>query len=480
MDPLWILFIGIVVVMGGILALRLHAFLALVLGALVVATLTSDRKLVEFALKNKQSPEQAKALANQSPSERVAREFGSTCGKIGILIGMASIVGKCLLDSGGADRIVRGVLGVMGESRAPLAFLASGYLLGIPVFFDTVFLLMIPIGKAMRLRTGRNYLFYILTIIAGATMTHSLAPPTPGPLFVAAALNVNMGLMILGGCAVSAFTAIAGYSWAKWVNSRNDIPLRESPNTNLAELEQLARRDERDLPPFWLSLTPILLPVLLISGDTLLASLLKGPAPDQVATELKMLASWFHTLGDPNIALGISAAIALAMLAWQKRSSLSALGAATQDALGEAGLIILITAAGGAFGGVLQQSGIGPRIQELSSHYNIALLVLAFFVTALIRIAQGSATVAMITTVGMLGSMADPAQTGFHPLYLALAIGCGSKPVPWMNDSGFWVVCKMSGLTEREALKFYSPMVTLMGFVGLVVVMLLAKVFPMV
>ncbi len=372
------------------------------------------------------------------------------------------------------------MLGVLGESRAPLAFLTSGYLLGIPVFFDTVFLLMIPVGKAMRLRTGRNYLFYILTIIAGATMTHSLAPPTPGPLFVAAALNVNMGLMILGGCLVSAFTAIAGYSWAKWVNSRHEIPLRESPNTNLAELEQLAKRDEKDLPPFWLSLLPIVLPVFLISGDTLLASLLKSRPPGEVAAELKALASWFHTLGDPNIALAISAAIALGMLAWQKRSSLASLGAATQDALSEAGLIILITAAGGAFGGVLQQSGIGPRIQELSTHYNIAILPLAFFVTALIRVAQGSATVAMITTVGMLGGMADPAQMGFHPLYLALAIGCGSKPVPWMNDSGFWVVCKMSGLTEREALKFYSPMVTLMGFVGLAVVIVLAKVFPMV
>lgn len=142
-------------------------------------------------------------------------------------------------------------------------------------------------------------------------------------------------------------------------------------------------------------------------------------------------------------------------------------------------MIILITSAGGAFGGVLQQCGIGPRVQELSTTYSIAILPLAWAVTALVRVAQGSATVAMITAVGVVGGMATPELLGFHPLWVALAIGCGSKMLPWMNDSGFWVICKVSGFTEKECLTTFSPMVTLMGLTGLFVVMALAKLFPL-
>jgi GntP family gluconate:H+ symporter len=143
-------------------------------------------------------------------------------------------------------------------------------------------------------------------------------------------------------------------------------------------------------------------------------------------------------------------------------------------------VIILITAAGGALGAVLQQTGIGPRIEGLAATYNIAVLPLAFLVTALVRTAQGSATVSMITAVGILSGFSDPAVLGFHPVYLALAIGCGSKPIPWMNDSGFWVVGKMSGLTEAETLKTFSTELTLMGFAGIAVVMVAAKVLPLV
>jgi GntP family gluconate:H+ symporter len=480
MDPLWILFIGVVVVIGGILALRLNAFLALVIGALVVAALTPAKSLEQFALGKKMPPPEAQKFSRQSIVERVTSEFGSTAGKIGILIAMASIVGKCLLDSGAADRIVRSTLRFLGESRASLAFLSSGFLLGIPVFFDTVFLLMIPLGKAMFMRTGRNYLLYVLAIIAGATMTHSLVPPTPGPLFVATALNVDMGLMIVGGCVVGAFTTAAGYLYALWINRKMEIPLRETNPAVLAELEAVSRRDDSQLPPLWLSLLPIALPVVLISGNAFLNSALSAIPKGELAAWQSALLSVGKVVGDSNIALTISCAIGLATLAWQKKENLAKLSKGVQGALEDAGLIILITAAGGAFGGVLQQTGIGPRIQDLAAAYHISVLPLAFAVTALVRIAQGSATVAMITGVGMFAGVATPEALGFHPLYLALAIGCGSKPIPWMNDSGFWVVCKMSGMTEKETLKTHSIMATTMGFIGIVLTMILARIFPMV
>ncbi len=470
MDPLWILLAGVLTVVGGILVLRLQAFLALVAGALVVAALTPAAAVVKHEVSKKATVEAAEKIAKLSIGERVAREFGNTCAKIGILIAMSSIVGRCLMDSGGADRIVHSLLRWLGEARAPIAFVVASYLLGIPAFLETVFLLMIPIGKALRRQSGKNYVLYVLAIIAGATITHSLVPPGPGPLFVARALDINVGVMIIAGCTVAAFTTTAGYLFAIWRNMTFDVPLRE---TAVGEGAPVARKLE-DLPPLWLALLPIALPMLMITGTTVVEILenakivVKGTAAQPL----------WATLGDVNIALTVAAVIGLAMLVGQNRDHLKQLGKTVTPALEEAGMIILIIGAGGAFGGVLQQTGVGARIQEISQSYHIGVLFLAWLVTAMVRVAQGSATVAMITAIGMVGSMATEAQLGFHPVYVALAIGCGSKMLPWMNDGGFWVVCKVSGMTERETLKTFSAMLSVMGVAGLLVTMLLAKLFP--
>ncbi len=475
-DPLWLMLIGMVVVLGGILVLRLHAFLALILGAIIVGTLTSGPALRQYAQDKKMTTAATDALLEQSTGERVAIAFGQTCTKIGILIAMASIIGKCLLESGGAERIVRTALKHFGEPRAPLAFLSCAFLLGIPVFFDTVFYLMIPLAKAMGIRTGRNYGLYVLAIVAGGTMAHSLVPPTPGPLFVAGALSVNLGVMIIGGIVIGSLAAGSGYIYALWANRRWPIALRDSADISTAELQALSNRDERELPAFWLSVLPIILPVILIAGQTIMDSLSKAPSASQSSGTLRGL---FSYLGNPDIALTLSAGIALVTLALRQGTDRKKIATFVQSALSSAGIIILITAAGGAFGGILQQTGIGHRIQEMASAHQLAVLPLAFVVTAVVRTAQGSATVAMITAVGIMGGFADASQLGFHPLYLALVIGCGSKPIPWMNDSGFWLICKMTGMTETETLKLSSAMMTLMGLVGLVLIMIFARLLPL-
>jgi len=479
-DPLWLLLVGMIVVLGGILLLRLHPFLALILGALLVGSLTRPAALEKFASDNKMTAKETTTLLESSVGERVAYGFGRTCANIGILIAMASIIGKFLLESGAAERIVRSLLKWLGEKRAPCAFLGSGFLLGIPVFFDTVFYLMIPLGKAMGIRAGRNYGLYVMAIVAGATMTHSLVPPTPGPLFVAGELSVNMGLMIIGGIVVGLLTASAGYLYALWANRKWPVPLRDTADTSAADLRSMAEKDEAILPPFWLSILPIGLPVFLIAGGTFFDSWAKMQSPITTVLWWRDIAILINNIGNPNVALTISAAIALLTFAGLHRDQKKNITAFLQNALSSGGLIILITSAGGAFGGILQQTGIGYRIQELASSYQIATLPLAFCVTAIVRTAQGSATVAMITAVGILGGLANRGQLGFHPLYLALVIGCGSKLIPWMNDSGFWVICKMSGMTEGETLKTCSTMMTLMGIVGLLVIMILARLFPLV
>jgi GntP family gluconate:H+ symporter len=554
MDSTWhtiaILLAGIVTVVGAVLVLRLHAFLALVLAGLLVGSLTRAEAIERFALTRdglrvasvdaaagtvtlngrglvgtqydilqldgQDGPprtvaaieltsadggtlprsvgrlldsaaaravqpgnvavhavarQAAARLAGQTVGERLAEGFGRTCASIGILIAMASIVGKCLLDSGAADRIVRSALKLFGVSGAPAAFLLSGFLLGVPVFFDTVFYLMIPLGKAMRVRTGRGYLLYVLTIVAGATMAHSLVPPTPGPLFAAEQLGVSLGTMMIGGTIVGLVTSASGYLYALAVSRYREVPLRDSPDVSLAELEALARKDERELPPLGLALLPIVLPVILIGGYALLEPSMGGwPA---WAAELA------ETAGDKDLAMTLSAAIALAMLVWRRRTSRAELARAVESALAGAGTVILITAGGGAFGATLQQTGVAGLIQRLPVGGPAAIVTMAFLVTTAIRTAQGSATVAMITAAGILSGLAASGDLPFHPVYLALAVGCGSKPFTWMNDSGFWVITKMTGMTEAETLRYVTPMTALMGFVGLAATVLGVTFLPL-
>jgi gluconate:H+ symporter, GntP family len=287
--------------------------------------------------------------ARRTVGERVAFAFGDTCGKIGILIAFAAVIGKCLMDSGSADRIVRWAVRLTGQRGAPAAFLSSGFVLGIPVFFDTVFYLMMPLGKALHVRTGRDYLFYVLTIIAGATMAHSLVPPTPGPLLVAGELGVDLGLMIVAGTLVGLFSSAAGYLFAWWVNRRFGLPLRESADFSREDMQRMVAMDERQLPPLAVAVLPILIPLLLIAGHTVLEQPLRHAPP--------MWQTVTATLGDKNVALGIAATVALITLAWQKRTSRQRLAEAVQAALSSGGVIILITSAGGALGAVLQQTG---------------------------------------------------------------------------------------------------------------------------
>lgn len=422
--------------------------------------------------------EEADSAASRPVSARIASAFGDTVGSIGLLIAFASVIGMCLLDSGAADRIVRSALRLVGERGAPLAFASCGFLLGVPVFFDTVFLLMIPLGKALRLRTGRDYVLYVLTIVCGATMAHSLVPPTPGPLLVAEALNVDMGTMILVGTAVGLIVSAYGLVHATIANRFFDVPLRDTPEMPLADLERLAAKPDHELPPLWASLLPIVLPVWLIGQQAALQLLLKDP-PAALGKHVAHIPAWLvtatDTLGEKNVAVGIGVVIALILLVRQSRQTLGQLRDRIGAALASGGSIILITAAGGAFGKMIEQTGVSSLLKEMPALGPAGLLSLAFLVTTAIRTAQGSSTVAMITAVGIFSGVELP----FHPVWLALSIGCGSKPFSWMTDSGFWVICKMSGMTEAETLKSLTPMTAMMGLVGLATVIAGATVFPM-
>ena len=307
MDPLLLLLSGVAIVFVGILFLKLHPFFTLVLAAMFVAAFTSGDLLMEHWMAQGLSEEAARNRADQPFGLRVGLALGETCGKIGIVICMASIIGKCLLDSGAALKIVRSFLRTAGEKRAPAAMGASGFVLGIPVFFDTVFYLLVPLAKALGASTKKNYGLYVLAIIAGGTIAHSQVPPTPGPLFVAEQLNIDIGTMMLGGIIIGSFAATVGMVYAYIVNRKKPIPLRQSGEASEKDLPQWDSIEDDQLPGLWLSLTPIVLPLILLSGKTIftVASGAMGIAlPIWLDRAVQML-------GDKNVALTLAASVGL-------------------------------------------------------------------------------------------------------------------------------------------------------------------------
>jgi len=337
LPPLAILTVAMLLVLAGVLWARLHPFLVLIVTALVVAGLTPPDRLGEAAA--------------HPIGRRVAEGFGKTAHDIGILIAMASILGQCLMEARGAERIVAAIERVVGRRQAPLAFLGAGFLLGIPMFAEGVFYLLLPLAKASWRETRRHGVLLVLSIVAGATMTHSLVPPTPGPLFVADEMGIDIALMMRQGMIVGAIAALAGFGYATWADRRFDIPLRTAGD----ERPGTTAEDDRPgtaigtLPPLWASLLPILLPVVLISADS---------AVDSIAAIPPSLARIIHVIGDKNLALTVSAAAAILLLACRRGASREKVRQAVAAAVLEGGEIILVIAAGGALGATLRQAGM--------------------------------------------------------------------------------------------------------------------------
>ncbi len=553
LTPFLILLLGVAIVIGMIIGLRINAFVALITAALAVSLLAPG------------------ALADKIT--RVGAAFGSTAGGIGVVIAMAAIIGDCLMKSGAADRIVRAFLGLLGEKRSHIALAGSGFVLAIPVFFDTVFYLLVPLARSLYRSTRKNYLLYILAISAGGAVTHSLVPPTPGPLVMAQQLNVNLGTMIGIGCLVGLPVSIAGLTFCLFINKRMPLEMRALPGEELVDPTPDAV--DRPLPGLFVSLLPILLPLVLIGLSTALETRANAERAGQVreaevkdldglyaavtpaqsgplavvkaalpprdsatpasvaaaindtltsrsayatATSLaranlslvehenrkvlesalpesvlarhvwdtpKRRASDFGQLyGNASFALLLSAVVA-AFIYWRQcRPGREEFSAVIEQSLMSGGLIILITSAGGAFGAMLSAAKIGPAIEQLfqvsgSGGGGLSLLVLGFAIAALLKFAQGSTTVAVITASAMIAAMIEGMSLPYNPVYLATAIGGGGLVGAWMNDSGFWVVAKMSGLTETEALKSWTPLLIVLGVASLLVSLFFATVLPL-
>jgi GntP family gluconate:H+ symporter len=511
--------IGILVVLVLIIKLRINAFIALIAAALAVSFLAPGD------------------MSSKVP--RVAAEFGIAAGKIGLVIGFAAVIGEAMMRSGAADRIVQAFLAVLGVKRAPWALMGSGFVLSVPVFFDTVFYLLVPLARSLYAKTNKNFLLYVLAISAGGAITHTLVPPTPGPLAMALTLDVPVGLMIVVGGIVALPAAVAGIFFSRFLDKRVTIESLQQPEAEAASPPESAAAAGPTVP-LWEALLPVILPVILISGDTVVDTLRekgevvsvewvegdivhvrhkkfgqftvspnvfeKGPKIGDTAelvleteevgqkTEVKNAAAVVPNLFNRlkrittvlgNAALALAISMTLSLITWVRlrRPEGREFSQALETALLSGGLVILITAAGGAFGSMLKLTGIAGDIQTMfegGQAVGLVSIFLAFGMAALLKVAQGSSTTAMITVSAMVAAMnLTPEQLGFNLVYICTAIGAGSLIGSWMNDSGFWIVAKMSGLSETEALKTWTPLLLVLGCVSLLMTILLSYAMPL-
>jgi len=466
-DPTYsliVMAVGIAIVLGLIIFAKANAFMALITAAMVVSLCAPGEMGTKIT--------------------RVAEAFGSGCGSIGIVIALAAVIGQCMMDSGAADRVVRGFMRALGEKRAPIALMGSGYVLAVPVFFDTVFYLLVPLARSFYRKTRKNYLKCILAIAAGGAITHTLVPPTPGPLTMAATLDIDLGYMIMIGALVALPAAIAGLICAGVMDRLMPIPMR-----TVGDDEDMEPIPDDQLPGLFVSLLPVLLPVVMIACNTGTETAAKQIGTDQfkiyddakTTAEMKAeiraehdgklagtaldLMPYTRIIGNPNFALLISTVIALWLLYVQNGPTLRELSNIVEISLMSGGVIILITAGGVAFGSMLKVAQVGDAIAQLTSPGEGATM---------------PGMTMLFLCFGMAPMVEGSTGLGFHPVYLATAIGAGSLVGSWMNDSGFWIFAKMGGLTEAEALKSWTVMLVVLGVVSMAMTLFLATVMPLV
>lgn len=398
----------------------------------------------------------------QDVVQSITQGLGGTLGTIAIVIALGTMLGKMMAESGGAEQIANTLIDKFGESRVHWAMLLVGFIVGIPVFFEVGVILLIPIVFTVARKTNKSLLQIGIPILAGLSTVHGLVPPHPAPMIAIDAYHADLGRTILYSLLVGIPTAIiAGPLFGKFIGKRIQL----QPPTKLAE--QFAQKSDRPLPSFGITLFTILLPVILM---------LIGSVADIVDPEgISSLAVLCKFIGHEIIALLIAVVFSFFSLGYARGFKKEEISRFTSECLAPTATIILIIGGGGAFKQVLINSGVGGAIAELATQANINVILFAWFVAALIRVATGSATVAMTTAAGIVAPVL--AMTPGVPVELVvLATGAGSIVLSHVNDAGFWMVKEFFNMSVPETLKSWTVMETILSVVGLALILLLSTV----
>ncbi|WP_347330862.1 GntP family permease [Marinimicrobium locisalis] len=435
--------VSIAVLLFLIMALRLQAFIALLLVSMGVA-IAAGVPLPEVA-------------------SVIQEGMGGTLGYIAIVIGLGTMIGEILQVSGGARQIAHTLTRKAGSERAPWALMTLGLIVAIPVFFEVALILFIPLVYSLAKRTGKSLLFYGLPLVAGIAVAHSFIPPTPGPVAVASLLGADLGWVILVGLIAGIPAAIlGGIVFGRYVGNRIHTVMPET-----AQAKEDAESD-RPLPGFALVISIILVPLVMILLNT---------ATKTWLPEGHGIAQLMAFIGHPFTALLVACLLSFYFLGTRQGFSREEIQRVATRSMEPVGMIILLTGAGGVFGKVLITAGVGDALVNAMTASNLPVVLFAFLVATVIRVSQGSATVAMVTSAGLVAPLVE---AGSHSdgvvACITIAIACGATVLSHVNDSGFWLVKQFMGLTERQTLASWTVLETILGVVGLVVVMLLSTV----
>lgn len=391
-------------------------------------------------------------------SSTISAGFGNTLGSIGIVIGLGIVFGNVLSESKATQSIANGLLSKTGDKNAAIAVTTAGFLISIPVYMDAAFVIMMPIVKYIADKTKKSLMIFICALGVGTIVGHAMVIPTPGPLSVAANMNADVGAFIFYSI-LCAFPAILVGGWLYGKRFNNAEAYQIDASEALEAEAAITKEEDENMPSFGLSMFTLLFPICII----LLSNVIKAVLPAD-----SMIVSIASFLGDKNIALLIGSVVAFALLHSYFEKSFSDI---VVEAADSAGLILLITGAGGAFGSVINASGIGDFLVATMSDLSIPAVVLGFVLSALLRVSQGSTTVALVTTSSILGPAI--AATGASPVLVGLAICAGGVGLSLPNDSGFWVLSRFGGISVKDTLNSWTIGGTLAGFSAFAVVLIL-------
>lgn len=450
-DPTYLLMIAalaIIALLILIIKMKLHAFVSLTL--VCVAT----------------------ALASGISSDQVVPTmmagFGGTLASVALLVGLGAMIGKILEVTGGAKVLADTLISRFGEDKAPLALGIASLLFGFPIFFDAGLMVMMPIIFSVAKRFGDSPLKYALPSAGAFAVMHAFVPPHPGPVAAADLLGANIGLLLFVGMMVAIPTwYIGAYLFGLYAGKKFDIPVSKVFFSTAPII------DVDKIPKFATVMSILVLPVILIFMDTGLNTLAVAGVIDGKLPLVQLL----RMLGKTPIALLITLLVCLVVFA--KDYGMQPLEKLCGDSLGPICAVILVTGAGGMFGGVLRASGIGQALADALSDTGMPLIVAAFFIATCLRVAQGSATVALTTTAALIAPMvaATAGLSAADLCFIVIAIAGGSTVLSHFNDSGFWLVGRLMEMDEKTTLKTWTVMETLLGTIAFIIVGILSILF---
>lgn len=424
-----------------VLKLKINAFISLLITAIYVGILSGM------------------PLGNILKS--IQEGMGGTLGFVATVVGLGAIFGEMLESSGGAESMARYLVKKFGKEKASWAMVLTGFMVGIPIFLDVGFIILVPIVYALARDTKRSLLYYGIPLLAGLAVTHSFVPPTPGPVAVADIIKVDLGWVIFFGVILGLPTAIiAGPFWGRYISKKiNLLP----PAEFFAIAAEGDPEKKQALPSFRSIFLIISIPLLLILLNTL-----TGVLVDKKVLAASLFTDILEFCGHPFTALIIATLVAIYFLCLRRGMPRQRILELSTKALGPAGIIILITGAGGVLKQILVDSGIGKMMAESIAGSSMSPILLAWVLAAVVRVTQGSATVAMITAAGIIAPvMPELNLTMPESALVVIAIASGATLLSHVNDSGFWLVGKYLGMNEKQTLQSWTVMETIIAFCGL-------------